>query len=131
MREIDALARTVFGEARGEPVEGQIAVAHVVRNRQADSRYPASVAGVVKQPWQFSTWNENDHNRAVIERADEDTPGFLLAVEVAARVLRGDVADPTHGATHYHADWIAPPRWADPSKVTARIGRHVFYRGIA
>ena len=59
----DLLARTIFGEARGEGRAGMEAVAWVVMNRVNSSRYPNTVAGVVFQEWQFSAFNTNDPNR--------------------------------------------------------------------
>lgn len=49
-REQDCLASAVYFEARGEPIEGQLAVAEVVLNRAASGRYPAGVCEVVTQP---------------------------------------------------------------------------------
>ena len=52
--EQDCLASAVYFEARGEPIEGQLAVAEVVLNRAQSGRYPRTVCQVVTQPWQFS-----------------------------------------------------------------------------
>ena len=48
------LATAVYFESRGEPIEGQLAVADVVINRAASGRYPSDWCGVVKQKAQFS-----------------------------------------------------------------------------
>ena len=77
LRTIDTLARTIYGEARGEPIRGKEAVAAVVLNRvgRAMERggwwWGSSVAEVCRRPWQFSCWNADDANRTKIERADE------------------------------------------------------------
>src|SRR6185503_8702488 len=52
--EATCLATAVYFEARGESLEGQLAVARVVMNRAASGRYPPSWCATVKQPWQFS-----------------------------------------------------------------------------
>ena len=131
MQDIDNLARTIWGEARGEGREGMQAVSNVVMNRVRAGRwFSGTVSAVVRMPYQFSVWNEGDPNRKIIEAANENTGGFLDAVELAVRAIRGDLPDITGGATHYHTIDITPP-WADPAKVSARIGRHIFYKGVA
>ena len=50
------VALAIYFEARGEPDAGQIAVAHVVRNRIEDPRYPDNACDVVKQGYY---WNGN------------------------------------------------------------------------
>lgn len=132
MKDIDNLARTVWGEARGDGREGMQAVANVVMNRvRAGKWFSGTVSAVVRMPWQFSIWNAGDPNRAKIEAANENTPGFLDAVEISARAMRGDLPDITNGATHYHAVTIQPPDWTQGATETARIGGHVFYKGVA
>ena len=43
------LAQAIYFEARGEPFEGRMAVAEVIRNRVAARNYPNDVCGVVFQ----------------------------------------------------------------------------------
>src|SRR5262245_20911607 len=63
--DLDVMARPVWGEARGEPLDGKTAVAWVIKNR-ADHPgwWGHGIAGVCRQPWQFSCWNPDDPNRA-------------------------------------------------------------------
>lgn len=129
------LARTIYGEAAGEPWMGKEAVAHVVLNRSRSGRYPASVTEVCLQPKQFSCWNANDPNFPKIRNLQ---PGadtvFDNCCEIAGKALHGLLNDPTGGALHYHADYIDKPSWVvrSPSaKLTAMIGHHLFYTGIA
>ena len=125
------LARTCYGEARGEGFKGMVAVAHVVMNRVA--RSGKHVAEVCQAPKQFSCWNQNDPNALVIQTLtpsqDEEPPAFLRALAAAALVLAGDMKDPTGGATHYHAEGISPT-WAVGQTPSAKIGRHVFYNTV-
>ncbi len=132
---VDILARTIYGEARGEPVRGQEAVAAVVMNRvgRAMERggwwWGSSVAEVCRRPFQFSCWNPGDPNRAAIERADERDREFRICLRIARRAVSGALADPTQGATHYHAASAHPP-WAAGREPCAVIGRHKFYNDV-
>ena len=62
----DILARTLWGEARGEGAAGQIAVAWTIRNRVFDGKtnswWGEGYAGVCQKPYQFSCWNKTDPN---------------------------------------------------------------------
>ena len=127
---IDFLARTVWGEARGEGAPGMAAVAAVVMNRVVSPRYPDTVQGVVLQDWQFSVWNIADPNRLKVLAVSDSDPDFRQALAIAADAVNGRLPDPTGGATHYHTVNINP-YWRDDSKRTVTIGNHIFYAGIA
>lgn len=128
--DLDVLARTIFGEARGEHFEGQVAVAWVIKNRAARGhRFGTGIRGVCLAPKQFSCWNEDDPNREVIRAATFEDPAFLRAHGIAALVLRGDLEDPTHGADHYHTTTIWP-KWAESMAVRAVIGNHKFLKEV-
>lgn len=135
LKSADTLARTIYGEARGEPVRGQEAVAAVVMNRvgRAMERggwwWGSSVVEVCRRPFQFSCWNANDPNRARIERADANDREFAICIRIARRAVSGALADPTGGATHYHAANAHPP-WAKAREPSAVIGRHKFYNDV-
>ncbi len=47
--DLNLLSHLVYGEARGEPYNGMVAVAATVMNRVADSRFPNSISGVIYQ----------------------------------------------------------------------------------
>lgn len=132
---IDTLARTLYGEARGESVRGREAVAAVVVNRVRHARarggywWGTTVEEVCRKPYQFSCWNESDPNRAVIAAADGDDPMFACCLRIARRAIAGSLRDPTEGATHYHAVG-ADPLWAVGRTPCARIGRHVFFKDV-
>lgn len=131
------LGLCLWGEARGEPVEGQTAVAWVVRHRveRRRSTYP----GEILKPWQFSSFNVSDPNRARIEElagrsyADRSlTPGWRQAYYVARGVIGDWLLDNSRGADHYCATALlrlpGAPSWADPAKQVAVIGHHTFFR---
>lgn len=128
---LDVLARTLWGEARGEGQIGMEAVACVILNRAAKPGWwGRSVAEVCLKPWQFSCWNADDPNRAKLLTVDASDPAFRLALEVAGRALAGSLADCTAQATHYHARHVLPG-WAKGRAPSAMIGRHAFYNDIA
>lgn len=126
--------RTAFGEARGEPWEGKVAVCHVLLTRQLDGRHGPTIRDVALRRAQFSCFLPGPHRAAVdafpLGRGEERAAGECLRAAVA--VLAGRLPDPTHGATHYLArklyDSPKCPKWAKepPVKVSAEIGQHVF-----
>ncbi|PIW30503.1 MAG: cell wall hydrolase [Rhodospirillales bacterium CG15_BIG_FIL_POST_REV_8_21_14_020_66_15] len=135
-RAADVLARTIYGEARGEPVRGKEAVAAVVMNRVRRARaasgaywWGGTVEDVCRRPWQFACWNPGDPNRARIEGVGRDNKTFQSCLRIARRAVAGTLADPTGGATHYHAKAVNPP-WARGKAPSAEIGGHLFYAGV-
>lgn len=127
----DILARTLWGEARGEPVRGIEAVAAVVMNRvRHGGWWGRTVEAVCRKPSQFSCWNADDPNRAKLERVDVDDRAFRICLRIARRALAGSVADPTGGATHYHVRGLLPA-WAHGREPSAEIGSHLFYNDVA
>lgn len=135
-KERDILARTLWGEARGESLVGQIAVAWTIRNRvndgKAKSWWGEGYAGVCLKPWQFSCWNKNDPNYAYLSGA-RPIPAreFKQAVTAADHVIGSAGPDPTNGATHYYATTMPkPPTWAKGAKLTLKLGHHVFFKDV-
>lgn len=126
--DLDVLARTIYGEARGEPWQGQIAVAWVIKNRtKRPQRFGFTVADVCRRPAQFSCWLPEDVNYPLLLAANVEQRSFMMATAAAAAVLSGAIADPTNQADHYYAKSMAtPPSWASAMKVTAEIGGHIF-----
>lgn len=126
------LARTLWGEARGEGRDGMAAVASVVLNRVKRQTYwGRTVEEVCRKPYQFSCWNANDPNRVKLLAAVIADPGFTVAEDISAAALRHELADNTAGATHYHARGLRPlPRWASNHLPCATIGQHLFYNDI-
>lgn len=131
--EIDVLARTIFGEARGEPLEGQEAVASVILNRvrisEKKGRYwwGNGIIGVCQKPYQFSCWNKNDPSYQRLTTVQADDINFATTLRIARRAVIGALKDNTNGATHYHANYVSP-YWARGEKPVKTIGRHIFYK---
>lgn len=133
--DLDIMARTVWGEARGESHAGRVAVAETILNRVKDKRWPDTIAQVCRQHKQFSCWNEGDPNRAKMEALS--LPGspvtaksaqFLNAYRACLDALESD-KDATQGANHYFATWIKMPWWAKKMTQTIKVGVHRFFRG--
>lgn len=129
--DMEVLARTIYGEARGESDAGKIAVAWVVLNRVADPRWPDTIAGACLQRAQFSCWNERDPNRAKIVAITLEDEFFRTCMAVAWAAVSGFEMDQSRGANHYLTAELAersPPPWFDRQYVTARVGAHLFLR---
>lgn len=127
---VDILARTIYGEARGESIKGKEAVACVILNRvKKNSWYGKTVENVCLKPWQFSCWNENDPNKEKILKISKKDPVFKSCYRIARRAVCGVLEDKTSGATHYHTKNINP-RWSLDKAPCAQIGNHLFYNDI-
>lgn len=130
--DVDVLARTLYGEARGDGIAGMTAVANVVMNRVAAGHFPGgtSIAGVCQAPWQFSCWNANDPNLPVIQNVTDADPVFAQALQIAQAAVGGSLGDTTGGATYYVANSLnggaAPAAWGQVTE-TAQIGNQTFY----
>ena len=123
------MARTIWGECRGEPFEGQVAVGWVIQHRANKGGWWGSTIGeVCLKPYQFSCWNSNDPNRARLMTVDYTDPKFVTALGIAALVNTGNLPDFSREATHYVADYIEPPGWTKSLVQTVKIGRHQFYK---
>ena len=127
--ELKCLATAIYFEARGEPEDGQLAVAQVVLNRVKNPTYPNTICGVVYQ-------NQSKRNRCQFSFACDGRPDRVTdnaAWTKAEELARNSVEDQkatfieeVGSATHYHATYVKP-RWASRMTRTDRIGRHIFY----
>lgn len=133
--EIDVLARTLWGEARGEGSAGMQAVASTILNRVKTAEklggywWGNTIIEVCQKPYQFSCWNRADPNFQKLQSVTEKNIHFATALRIARRAALGAVEDVTQGATHYHAVGVSP-YWAKGEKPTAVIGHHIFYKLI-
>lgn len=131
---ITCMARTIYGEARGEykKLSGGLAplmaVGNVIMNRfQAQPRYGDDVTEVCLKPYQFSCWNGNDPNREIILKVDENDKVFKICIEISTHLFKNEWPDLTKGSTHYHTASIKPD-WSENWVPRVRIGSHIFYR---
>ncbi len=114
------LALNIYHEARGERVEGQIAVAHVTINRTEHNKWKGSICDVVYQPKQFS-WTH-----LIEDQTPKENKAWNKAKVIARDVMIGNTEDPTFGAVFYHANYVNP-NWAEYMDLSKVIGRHLFY----
>jgi N-acetylmuramoyl-L-alanine amidase len=120
--ETNCLATAVYFEARGESVEGQLAVARVVMNRAASGRYPPDWCSVVKQPAQFSFVRHGE-----FPQADTNCDAWRKAEAIAELAAANVVPSVGPGVLWYHADYVAPA-WRRNLTEVQQIGAHIFYR---
>lgn len=131
--QVDIVARTIWGEARGEGANGMQAVANVIMNRvERGGWYGLTPAEVCKKPLQFSCWNSNDPNYKPMLSVTDSDKEFRQALEIATKAVTGQLPDITGGATEYHAKSIKPSSWNwHKLTQTTTIGDHIFYRSVA
>ena len=109
------LARLVYGEARGEPYKGQVAVAAVVLNRVDSSSFPNSVSGVIYQSGAFSVVDDGQINLSPNE----------AAIKAARDAMNG--WDPTGGCLFYYNPAKTTNKWMLSKTVLLTIGQHSFF----
>ncbi len=118
--ELNCLAIGVYYESKGEPLEGQLAVAEVILNRAESGRFPRSVCGVLKQRGQFSFVRGGQ-----LPQPPEGARAWKTALAVA-RVARGDIWDSkVSNALYFHARYVSPG-WRRAR--VGSVGNHIFYR---
>lgn len=120
--EANCIAVAVYHEARGESVEGQMAVAKVIMNRASSGKYPASWCGVVKQPWQFSFVRHGQ-----FPSVDQTSDAWHKALGVTRLAVANAVQSVPTDCLWYHADYVAPS-WGHNLTRVEKIGAHIFYR---
>ena len=126
---LTCIALNVYYEARSEPLESQIGVAHVVLNRVASDKFPDDACTVVQQGLekglgrcQFSWYCDG--------KSDEHEGGTAWDESVYLALLiysEEFTIDVTEGALWYHATYVSP-NWAEHYEKTVRINEHIFYR---
>lgn len=121
-QETTCLATAVYFEARGESLEGQLAVARVVINRAASGRYPGTWCDTVRQPAQFSFVQ---HGR--FPAVDATSAAWARAQAIAELAKANIVPSLTSDVLWYHADYVAPS-WGHRLQRAEKIGAHIFYR---
>ena len=112
--DIDLMAKLVYAESRGEPFEGQVAVASVVLNRVKDSRFPNTVAGVIYQPGAFSPVQNGQLYQ---------TPN-ATAYKAVDNALKG--WDASGGALYFFNPNTATSSWIWSRQIIKKIGNHYF-----
>lgn len=108
------LARCIYGEARGEPYTGMVAIGGVILNRVKDARFPKSISGVIYQPGAFTAVSDGQIN--------------LTPSDQAIRAAKDAMAgwDPSCGAVYYYNPATATNQWIRSRPIVTTIGKHVF-----
>ena len=119
LKDTECLARNIYMEARGEPLEGQIAVAQVTVNRVKSNEFQSSVCKVVHANRQFS-WTINKSKKV------KDRKAWEAAVVIATAVLTNSTHLPDFKALYFHTKQIRPG-WSRTKRIVAKIGNHIFY----
>ena len=120
--EANCIATAVYFEARGESLEGQLAVARVVMNRAASGQYPASWCAVVKQPAQFSFVRHG-----AFPAVNTGSTAWARAQGITRLAMANVVPSLTTDVLWYHANYVAPS-WGKRLSMVQKIGAHIFYR---
>lgn len=111
---VTLLSRLIYGEARGEPYTGQVAVGAVIMNRVKSSSFPNTIAGVIYQNGAFDAVSDGQINY---------TPDST-ARKAAQDALNG--WDPSYGAIYYFNPATATNKWIWSRPLTIVIGKHRF-----
>lgn len=129
-RELECLAENIYFEARGEPLNGQYAVAEVTINRLRSPFFPKTICGVVHD----TRWDSLRHRfvahfswTQMEDRGEPWGPLWQQSIAVATAVIDDAHMPIVPDALYYHADNVQP-YWANPKRTVARIGSHIFYR---
>ena len=111
---VNLLARAIYGEARGEPYTGQVAVGAVILNRVKSSKFPNTIAGVIYQSGAFDAVSDGQIN------LNPDS----TSKKAAQDALNG--WDPSYGAIYYFNPSTATNKWIWSRPLTVTIGKHRF-----
>lgn len=114
--DIRLMANAVYGEARGEPYIGQVAIAAVILNRLEDKRFPKTVAGVIYEPGAFTAVSDGQINLTPNKTARSAVMDAINGV------------DPTGGCNYYFNPATATSKWIWSRPQVKRIGKHIFSR---
>ncbi|MFE6073290.1 spore cortex-lytic enzyme [Paenibacillus sp. NPDC057886] len=112
--EIKIMANAVYGESRGEPFEGQVAVAAVILNRVKSPSFPNTPSGVIFQPGAFT---------AVADGQIYLEPN-AQAKKAVEQAMNG--WDPSGGCLYYFNPKTATSKWIWTRPQVKTIGQHIF-----
>jgi len=135
----ETLALTIYGEARGESLDGKLAVASVIRNRLTSARWGLTYSTVCLAPKQFSCWNVDDVNLPTLRALGQSLTAGLAPEDKALRtclwIADGTIANcfdsTVFDCTHYFwAGMEHPPMWARTGEYVLKAGSHLFYRNV-
>lgn len=127
----EILAKTIWGESRGESYEGQQAVASVIINRvNHGGWWGDSVRSVCLKPYQFSCWLKQDPNRIKMLEVDIDDNIYVQCLGIAAMAINDSLFDNTFGCDSYYAINSPVPKWSLKLTPIVTIGHHMFFKTV-
>lgn len=128
-KDIEILAKTIYGEARGEDIAGKKGIACVIMNRFKSKKWYAgkTIADTCLKKYQFSCWNDNDPNKKILDTISIERLGDCY--DIAYNAVHGHQPDIVLNSTHYHTKDVKP-KWAENKKPILQIGNHLFYNNI-
>lgn len=112
--DLNLLSKLVYGEARGEPYKGMVAVAATVLNRVANSKFPNTIAGVIYQPGAYTCVSDGQINLTANSQSRK----------AAQDAING--WDPTSGCIYYFNPSTATSKWIWSRPQVLTIGKHIF-----
>ena len=112
--DVTLLSKLIYGESRGEPYTGQVAVGAVIMNRVRSSSFPNTIAGVIYQPGAFDAVSDGQINMTANSTAKK----------AAQDAMNG--WDPSYGAIYYFNPSTATNKWIWSRPMTVTIGKHRF-----
>ncbi|WP_420908756.1 cell wall hydrolase [Brevibacillus humidisoli] len=114
--DLKLMANAVYGEARGEPYIGQVAIAAVILNRVKSSSFPDTPSGVIFEPRAFT--------------AVADGQIWLTPNDQAKKAVQDALSgwDPSDGCTYYFNPATATSKWIWSRPQVKKIGKHIFCR---
>lgn len=120
--ELTCLAKNVYFEARGEPIEGQEYVAHVTLNRVLSDKFPNTICEVVWQKRQFS-WTHDG-----LSDVPKNLEKYQTALKISLDTIISRFYDGVHNKEilYFHAKYVRP-HWSKAFTVVKTIGNHIFY----
>ncbi|MDR0630794.1 MAG: cell wall hydrolase [Holosporales bacterium] len=131
--DIITMAKTIFGEARGEykradgGINSLIAIGNVVMNRYTGSDY--TIEQVCLKPSQFSCWNTDDPNCNILKNISIENEIYRICLDISEQIINEKIGDITNGATHYYSKILRKaPYWAKDHDPVFEIGRHLFFK---
>lgn len=133
MTDLISLMLTIYGEARGESIEGQIAVANVIKNRVKQSG--KSYEEICHADRQFSCWNHDDPNYPILmhlaQNIDDNNPVLRQCQYIAEGIMTNKLLDNVHGVLNYMTASLfnssKRPHWAMHIGKVIEKGNHVFF----
>lgn len=128
--DVEVIARTLWGEARGQGAEGMSAVACVIQNRAHNPGWWGhDYRSVCLAREQFSCWNLSDQQAKLMRSEAIHDMSIETARRVAWCLFDGKLADTVNGADHYCTEAVVgKTRWAKGRTPVAKVGTHLFFK---